>query len=62
MFVLGLVFAALTFLVKGPVALAAGMLSGWLRANPRALAWLYRTSGAVLVALGLKLALERPAT
>jgi threonine/homoserine/homoserine lactone efflux protein len=58
-FVLGLVFAALTFLVKGPVGLGAGLLSGWLRERPGVLKWLYRTSGAVLVGLGLKLALER---
>ena len=60
-FVLGLVFAALTFLVKGPVGLVAGRLSGWLRARPRALVWIYRTSGAVLLGLGLKLAFERRA-
>ena len=58
-FVLGLVFAALTFLVKGPVGLAAGALSAWLRAHPRFLVWMFRASGAVLVGLGLKLALER---
>jgi threonine/homoserine/homoserine lactone efflux protein len=58
-FVLGLVFAGLTFLVKGPVGLAAGFLSSWLRARPSALAWLHRTSGAVLIGLGVKLALER---
>ena len=58
-FVLGLVFAALTFVVKGPVGLGAGLLSAWLRARPAVLAWLYRTSGAVLIGLGLKLALER---
>lgn len=58
-FVLGLVFAALTFLVKGPVGLAAGLLSAWLRARPAVLGWLYRCSGAVLVGLGLKLAFER---
>jgi threonine/homoserine/homoserine lactone efflux protein len=57
-FTLGLLFAALTFLVKGPVGLAAGLLAGWLRSRPKALAWLYRTSGAVLVGLGLKLAFE----
>ena len=33
-FMLGLVFAALTFVVKGPVGLAAGRLSGWLRRGP----------------------------
>jgi threonine/homoserine/homoserine lactone efflux protein len=58
-FVLGLLFAALTFLVKGPVGFFAGLLSGWLRARPGALAGLYRCSGAVLIALGLKLAFER---
>jgi len=60
-FMLGLVFAALTFVVKGPVGLAAGRLSGWLRRRPDALKWLYRTSGAVLIGLGLKLAFERRA-
>jgi threonine/homoserine/homoserine lactone efflux protein len=58
-FALGLVFAGLTFLVKGPVGLVAGLLSGWLRSRPQVLAWLYRSSGAVLVGLGLKLAFER---
>ncbi|RZT93590.1 LysE family translocator [Rivibacter subsaxonicus] len=60
-FVLGLAFAALTFMVKGPVGLGAGLLSGWLRSRPRVLAWIYRTSGAVLIGLGLKLAFERRA-
>jgi len=56
---LGLVFAALTFVIKGPVGLFAGALSGWLRARPGVLTWVNRSSGAVLVALGLRLALER---
>jgi threonine/homoserine/homoserine lactone efflux protein len=60
-FTLGLLFAALTFIVKGPVGLAAGRLSGWLRRRPDALKWLYRTSGAVLIGLGIKLAFERRA-
>ncbi len=60
-FVLGLVFAALTFLVKGPVGLIAGRLSRWLRARPAALTGLYRSSGAVLLLLGIKLAFERRA-
>jgi len=58
-FVLGLVFAALTFLVKGPVGVSAGLLSGWLRSRPQVLAWLYRSSGAVLLGLGVRLAFER---
>lgn len=57
--VLGLVFAALTFLVKGPVGLAAGMLSAWLRARPSVDRWMRRVSGLVLVGLGVRLAVER---
>ena len=58
-FALGVVFAALTFLVKGPVGLFAGALSGTLRSRPSVLTWIYRCSGAILVALGIKLAFER---
>jgi len=57
--VLGLSFAALTFLVKGPGGYFAGVLSGWLRARPGIVAWLFRSSGAVLIALGVRLAFER---
>jgi threonine/homoserine/homoserine lactone efflux protein len=60
-FTLGLAFAALTFVVKGPVALGAGLLSAWLRARPAVLAALHRASGVVLIALGIKLAFERRA-
>lgn len=56
---LGLLFALLTFVVKGPVGLFAGLLSAWLRSRPRVLLWLYRSSGAVLLGLGVRLALER---
>jgi threonine/homoserine/homoserine lactone efflux protein len=57
-FVLGLLFAGLTFLVKGPVGLGAGLLSAWLRSRPSVLTWIFRTSGVVLVGLGLRLAFE----
>ncbi|MEZ5727927.1 MAG: LysE family translocator [Burkholderiaceae bacterium] len=56
---LGIVFAALTFVVKGPVGLSAGLLSGWLRARPAALAWIYRASGLVMIGLGMRLLFER---
>jgi threonine/homoserine/homoserine lactone efflux protein len=58
-FALGLAFAALTFLIKAPIGISAGALSGWLRARPAALRWLFRSSGAILIGLGVRLALER---
>jgi len=58
-FVLGLAFAALTFVVKAPVGLFAGRLSAWLRSRPNVLTWVFRSSGAILVALGVRLAFER---
>nr|WP_232451959.1 LysE family translocator [Burkholderia ubonensis] len=58
-FVLGATFAGLTFLVKGPVALFAGLLSTSIRRNPRILTRMHRISGVVLLGLGVKLALER---
>jgi len=58
-FVLGLTYAAMAFMVKAPVALFSGWLSGWLRSRPGALLWAHRSSGALLVGLGLKLALEQ---
>lgn len=57
---LGLCFALLTFLVKGPVGYFAGLLSTWLRSNITVLKWIDRTSGTMLIGLGIKLALERP--
>jgi threonine/homoserine/homoserine lactone efflux protein len=57
--VLGIVFAALTFLIKGPVAVFAGRLSTWFRSRPKALIWLYRCSGLVMVMLAVRLALSR---
>ena len=58
-FAMGLTYAGLTFLVKGPAGLCAGLLSTWLRARPRFLSGIYRTSGLVFVGLGLRLAFER---
>lgn len=55
---LGMEFAGLTFFVKGPVGFFAGILSSWLRQRPAVLRWIDRTSGAVLILLGIKLALE----
>jgi threonine/homoserine/homoserine lactone efflux protein len=54
---LGTVFAALTFVVKGPIGYGAGRLSVWLRRRPSVLRWINRASGGILVGLGLKLAM-----
>jgi len=56
--ILGIVFAALTFMVKGLVGYTSGRLSNWLRARPGISAWINRVSGVMLIALGLKLAFE----
>jgi threonine/homoserine/homoserine lactone efflux protein len=58
-FVLGLAFAGMTFLVKAPVAVFSGALSAWLRSRPGVLIWVYRSSGTMLVGLGVRHALER---
>jgi len=58
-FALGVAFAGLTFLVKGPVGIFAGALSGWLRSRPSVLLWVNRASGAILVGLAARLAMER---
>jgi threonine/homoserine/homoserine lactone efflux protein len=57
--VLGIIFAALTFVIKGPVAIFAGSLSAWFRSRPTALVWLNRSSGLVMAALAVRLALSR---
>lgn len=58
-FALGLVFAVLTFVIKGPVAMFAGRLSCWFRTRPAALLGLYRLSGLVMIGLAVRLALTR---
>ena len=58
--VLGIAFAVLALLVKGPIGLGAAALSAWLRSHPQMLLWLFRTSGTVLIGLGLLLAAQRP--
>ena len=57
--ILGIAFAVLTFLIKGPVAVFAGSLAAWFRSRPSALVWLHRGSGVVMVGLAVRLALSR---
>lgn len=56
---LGSTFALLTFIIKAPVGYCAGRLSGWLQTRPAILSGIYRSSGAILIGLGIKLAFER---
>jgi threonine/homoserine/homoserine lactone efflux protein len=60
LFLLGFLFAALTFLIKAPIGYAAGALSGLFRRRPSIQTWINRLSGVVLVSLGLRLLVERP--
>jgi threonine/homoserine/homoserine lactone efflux protein len=53
---LGVLYAALALPVKGAVALVAARLSERVRAQPMALVWMNRACGALLVALGARLA------
>ncbi|RKZ68142.1 MAG: LysE family translocator [Gammaproteobacteria bacterium] len=59
LFTLGITFALLTLIVKVPIGYLAGKFSKFLRQRPTVLKWLDRTSGTILVALGIKLALEQ---
>ncbi len=53
---LGVLYALLAFPVKSIVGIAAGSLSERVLRNPRAILWMNRVSGGVLVLLGLRLA------
>lgn len=59
LFALGIVFALLTFLVKGPIGFLAGQSASWIKKNQTVFSWFNRATGALLIALGIKLALER---
>jgi len=53
---LGVLYAAMGLVVKAGVGLAAGSLSERILQRPRAMVWINRASGGILVALGLRLA------
>lgn len=59
--ILGASFALLTLLVKVPIGYLAGKFSVWITSRPIVLKWLDRTSGTILVGLGVKLAFEERA-
>ncbi len=58
LFLHGLLIIAVAGLIEPPLVIAGGKLVSRLRANERIGLWMERTLGAVLVSLGVRLALE----
>ena len=58
LFILGFTFAILTFALKAPIGFISGLLSFLIQRRPTILKYIHRTSGIILIGLGLKLALE----
>jgi len=58
LFILGTTFAVLTFALKAPIGFISGLLSFWIKTRPIVLNYIHKTSGTILVGLGVKLALE----
>ncbi len=56
-FILGVILAVLDILYESVLALVAGTFSGWFTHSPRFAVWRQRITGAVLVGLGVRLAL-----
>ena len=58
LFILGITFAILTFIIKAQIGFISGLLSFWIKTKPIILNYIYKISGIILIILGLKLALE----
>ncbi|QDF29300.1 LysE family translocator [Halarcobacter anaerophilus] len=59
LFILGITFALLTFFIKSTIGFISGLLSFWIKAKPIVLKYINKTSGVILILLGLKLATEQ---
>lgn len=59
LFILGASFALLTFFIKAPIGFLSGLMSFWIQTRPIVLEYINKTSGFILIALGLKLATEQ---
>jgi len=59
LFILGLTFAVLTFFIKAPIGFVSGLLSFWIKTRPSVIKYIHKTSGVILIGLGLKLATEQ---
>lgn len=58
-FILGITFALITFFLKSTIGFISGLLSFWIKTKPIVLKYINKTSGVVLILLGLKLATEQ---
>jgi len=59
LFILGLTFSILTFVMKAPIGYISGLLSLWIKTRPSVLKYIYKTSGIIFISLGLNLLLEK---
>ena len=58
LFILGTTFSLITFFLKAPIGFVAGLLSSWIKERPLVLNYIHKTSGLLLMLLGLKLAMS----
>lgn len=59
---LGATFALLTFLVKMPIGLVAGALSGWVQSRPAVQRWINRSCGGVMITMASRLMVDEQAS
>ena len=61
LFILGITYAILAFFIKAPIGFISGVLSLWIKSRPMVLRYINKTSGVILIGLGLKLATQERA-
>ena len=59
--VLGVTMKLCALLIEGSVAVASGLVGGWIARRPHLVRWQERLAGTVMVGLGLRLLLTRDA-
>ena len=57
--ILGITYAILAFFVKAPIGFISGTLSLQIQARPKVLQYINKTSGLILIGLGIKLAMQQ---
>ena len=58
-YILGITYAILAFFIKAPIGFISGVLSLWIQSRPMVLKYINKTSGVILIGLGLKLATQQ---